>query len=128
MADTNYPLTAEDGHDDLPRTFRREHEARRREAEERRAKEDSAIPAADTVYPGAQDTHYAGDYTEDTFPASVRKFDVPFVSLMFFFLKAVLAAIPALIVLGALIWSAGELLQMFFPDLIKMQIFIHFPK
>ena len=46
---------------------------------------------------------------------------------MVFFLKAVIAAIPALIVLGALIWLSGEILQQFFPWLIKMKILIQFP-
>ncbi len=46
---------------------------------------------------------------------------------MWFFLKAVLAAIPALILLGALIWFAGDMLQKFFPELIKMKISITFP-
>ncbi len=60
-------------------------------------------------------------------PASVRRIDVPFVHLVTFFLKAVLAAIPGLILLGAILWGLGEVLQAVFPSLIKMKILISFP-
>lgn len=139
MADTNYPLTAEEGHDDLPRTFRRAKEEKER-AEKARAAS-GAAPTSDAAtatggfYPGAPATPSYGTSTysaqvapDETVPATVKRLDVPFVSLMFFFIKAVLAAIPALLLLGAIIWFAGELLQTYFPWLIKMQIFIHFPE
>ena len=64
---------------------------------------------------------------EPTMPASVQRFDVPFTHLVVFFLKAVIAAIPALFVLGVILWFAGQLLQTFFPWLVKAQILIHFP-
>jgi hypothetical protein len=64
---------------------------------------------------------------EMPFPASVRRFDVPFLHLMTFFLKAVLAAIPALFLLGVILWFAGAGLQAFFPNLVKMKILISFP-
>ncbi len=60
------------------------------------------------------------------YPASVRRFDVPFMHLVTFFLKAVLAAIPALILLTAVMWGIGALLQLFFPELIKLKILIGF--
>jgi hypothetical protein len=60
-------------------------------------------------------------------PASVRKIDVPFVELALFFLKAVLAAIPALILLTAVLWTFGTLLEWVFPWLIKTKILISFP-
>ena len=60
-------------------------------------------------------------------PATVRRFDVPFVHLATFFIKAVLAGIPALILLGVILWFAGALLQSLFPALIKMKILISFP-
>ena len=61
------------------------------------------------------------------YPASVRRFDVPFLHLVMFFLKAVLAAIPALILLTAILWVAGSALQSFLPDLVKMKVLISFP-
>ncbi len=60
-------------------------------------------------------------------PASVRGIDVPFTQLVLFFLKAVVAAIPALIVLTAILWVFGAVLEMVFPWLIKMKILISFP-
>ena len=60
-------------------------------------------------------------------PAIVTRLDVPFLHLSAFFLKAVIAAIPALILLLVLLWLAGEALTATFPDLIKMQILIRMP-
>ncbi len=48
-------------------------------------------------------------------PATVVRFDVPFTHLMGFFIKAVFAAIPALILLGVLLWFAGSLLKTLLP-------------
>jgi hypothetical protein len=102
--------------DDLPRTLRREREARQREAAGR--------PPAYLM----RDKPYADSPpTDEPMPAAVVRFDVPFVHLAAFFLKAVIAAIPALILLGVLLWLAGDLLQTFFPALVKMQILIRFP-
>ena len=58
---------------------------------------------------------------------SVSRLDIPFLHLMRFFLKAVFAAVPALIVLGIMVWTAGHVLQLLFPQLVKMQILILFP-
>jgi hypothetical protein len=137
----SYPLTADGGPDDLPRTLRREKEAREREAREREAAdrvlaEREALPMGgppEMVCPVAEAGMYAvpdPNYlpaAEPEMPACVRRFEVPFLHLVVFFLKAVLAAIPALILLGALLWLGGQLLQTFFPWLVKAQILIHFP-
>lgn len=141
----NYPLTAESGPDDLPRTLRREKEAREREAREREAAERAqaqreTLPMGPAIASEAQhstseregsmyampDPSYI-PVAEPTMPASVQRFDVPFTHLVVFFLKAVIAAIPALFVLGVILWFAGQLLQTFFPWLVKAQILIHFP-
>ena len=122
--------------DDLPRTFRREKEARAREARERAAKERAAAPSlpdggrsdglsGPQIYRSADVAPRLGD--EMPFPASVRRFDVPFLRLVIFFVKAVLAAIPALILLGIVLWFAGAALEAIFPSLIKMKILISFP-
>jgi len=121
--------------DDLPRTFRREKEARAREARERAAQERAAAPTLPmgTEKPSpSRPSIYADPELEPAevdmpFPAVVRGFDVPFVHLARFFLKAVIAAIPALILLGAILWFAGAALQALMPSLIKMKILISFP-
>ncbi len=131
----NYPLTADDGLDDLPRTLRREKEARERA---RRQEEQAVYPHHDarTSDLGTDfDIAPASVIVDDTrapdlgapLPAAVQRLEVPFFHLMAFFLKAVVAAIPALLLLGAVLWGIGHVLQTFFPWLVKMQIFIHFP-
>lgn len=148
-----------DDHDDLPRTFRREKEAREREAREREAKEReardrqmaerqakeraqrerAAAPALSVAAPylsaapelGANPQVYADpavqpDIADMPYPATVRRIDVPFFHLMAFFLKAVVAAIPALILLTAILWFLGQGLSAFFPELVKMKILIGF--
>ena len=61
-------------------------------------------------------------------PATVTAFDVPFTNLMFFFLKAVIAGIPALLLIGAILWGFGHVLQTFFPALLKLKIMIYVPQ
>lgn len=127
MSNTNYSM-ADGGPDDLPRTLRREREAREAAAREREARERPAQPppgpAAESLSVG--EAAYA-PIDGAPLPASVRRFDVPFLHMVAFFLKAVLAAIPALILLGVLMWGAGHLLQTLFPHLVKMQILVWFP-
>jgi hypothetical protein len=136
MADPRFAPIGDENHDDLPRTFRREKEARAREAMERAAQERAMDPptlgqpvtpaaaagpqfqTADDIQPVPFDMAY---------PAAVQRFDVPFFHLMGFFLKAVFAAVPALIVLGVMLWFGGQLLEAVFPELIKMKILITFP-
>lgn len=121
MSNIDFAMMADDGPDDLPRTFRREREAREAAARERQSSGLSADPrtAPDTTYDAPADT--------PPVPAAVTRFDVPFLSLVGFFLKAVLAAIPAIILLGVILWFGGQLLETFFPELIKMKILISFP-
>jgi hypothetical protein len=122
--------------DDLPRTFRREKEARARAARERAAQERAAAPTlstdpVDCVRPQPRIYDRAGDDLRDSSSASVsatvRAFDVPFVHLMTFFLRAVLASIPALLLLGGILWVMGAGLELLFPQLVKMKILISFP-
>jgi hypothetical protein len=125
MTDTNYPLSADADLDDLPRTLRREHEARAREARERQRGEAgkgdlSGYAPRDDAYEGAQ-------FLDEPPAATVTRIDVPFMRLVFFFLKAVVAAIPALILLTAILWAGGQLVETFYPDIIKMKILISFP-
>lgn len=141
MSEPNFGLIGDEASDDLPRTFRREKEARAREARERAAQERAAAPSLSTTpdsyapapasvapQPRVQANADMQPVIADMpYPSSVRRFDVPFLHLMTFFLKAVLAAIPALILLGVILWMGGSVLQTFFPDLVKMHINISFP-
>jgi hypothetical protein len=141
MAEHNFPPLGDEQNDDLPRTFRREKEARAREARERAAQErapapslstspDAYAPAPAVVAPQPRidaDADLAPILAEMPYPASVRRFDVPFLHLVGFFLRAVLAAIPALILLTVILWVAGSALEALFPELVKMKILISFP-
>lgn len=116
MTDTNIPLTADDDFDDLPRTLRRERDRQ------------AAGAAAVTTPPFEVSTSgYDEGYQPDPAPASVERINVPFFRLMFFLMKAVVAAIPALLLLAVILWFAGQALQAFFPELIQMKILISFP-
>ncbi|HMN37376.1 MAG TPA: hypothetical protein PKD49_06655 [Hyphomicrobium sp.] len=139
MADPTYAPLGDDPADDLPRTFRREKEAREREARERAARERAAAPTLSTTPdPYAADPYAAvgpkvyvepapaaaAAVLDENYPAVVRRIDVPFGHLVVFFLKATVAAIPALILLTAILWGFGQFLQTFFPELVKMKILI----
>jgi hypothetical protein len=137
-------VAGSDGDDDLPRTLRREREAQARRAREqdesRRAREQdesrraggpehvspSTSSAPDIAPPPFEPDHYEFDELEPA-PATVTRLDVPFLHLMMFFLKAVVAGIPALFLLLAILWGIGEMITATFPDLIKMQILIRMP-
>ena len=58
---------------------------------------------------------------------AVTRIEVPFHRLVAFFMKAVFAAIPALVMLTIVLWTVGEVLQRYFPWLLKMRILIQFP-
>jgi hypothetical protein len=109
--------------DDLPRTLRRE-----REAQARRARETELAATEPAISPEAP-PHFEPDNFdyEDAPPATVTRLDVPFLHLMLFFLKAVIAGIPALILLLTILWGIGEILTATFPELIKMQVLIRMP-
>jgi hypothetical protein len=123
VTSTDFPLMADGGPEDLPRTLRREREVRERAAREREAKARAATLTHDF---GASDTRHEQP-ADEAVAGTVTRFDVPFFHLVFFFLKAVFAAIPALIVLGVLLWYAGALLKAYYPELIHTQILIQFP-
>ncbi len=125
MSDTNFSLLADGDTDDLPRTLRREREARERE---RREREDKARRATLTHDFGASDARQDLPALGAAPAATVVRFDVPFTHLMLFFIKAVLAAVPALIILGALLWYAGALLKALYPELIHTEILIRVPR
>jgi hypothetical protein len=112
MPEPTFSMTADD---DLPRTIRREREARERRARERQA----PAPALDRDVAPALEMPAAA--------ATVVDIDMPFAKLAMFFIRAVFAAIPALFVLTAILWVFGHTLQLFFPQLLKMKILIYMP-
>lgn len=125
MASVDFPLMADEGTDDLPRTLRREREARERASREKEAKARAATLTHDFGASDANDDRRS--HADPGSATAVTRFDVPFGHLMMFSIKAALAAIPALALLGALMWVAGAVLKAYFPELIHMQILITFP-
>jgi len=113
MPEPTFSLTADD---DLPRTIRREREARERQARERHSAAATPLPL-----PSEADLELQAP------AATVIDINVPFAKLAAFFVKAVFAAIPALLILIALLWVFGHALQTFFPQLLKMKILIYVP-
>jgi hypothetical protein len=113
MPEPTFAMTADE---DLPRTIRREREARERQARERQA---AALPAFDW--------HVAAAREVPASAATVVDIDMPFIKLAMFFMRAAFAVIPALIVLTAILWVFGQTLQLFFPQLLKMKILIYMP-
>ena len=134
MSDGKYPSPAENL-DDLPRTLRRERELRDRAAREQQLKDQSrpAQPASswdrggvrpEPANPYDTPNASAGD---DPIDATVRRLKVPFISLAGFYIKSVFAAIPALLLLIAMLYALGVALQTYFPWIIKTKIVITFP-
>jgi hypothetical protein len=115
MPEPSLTITAEE--DDLPRTIRRERDARDREARERAA----VVPTGPTAL------ERSSDFRMPAPAATVTAFDVPFGKLMMFFIKAVFAAVPALLLLTAMLWLFGQGLQATYPQLLKMKILIYVP-
>jgi len=115
-----------DDDDDLPRTLRRERDAREREMRER---ERELAAADDSFAVGGAQPYPAQPYGYDYMPAgsggvTVTRLKIPFVHLMVFFLKAVVAAIPALILLTVLLWGMGQGLKAFVPGLRHFEIIV----
>ncbi len=116
MAEPKFTMTADD---DLPRTLRREKEAREREAREREAFDQPSAPI------GQAGANYG--YADEPDVVSVRYLQIPFFHLILFFLKAVIAAIPALILFTGLCILIGKGLQYVVPELRVFDIQINFP-
>ena len=115
VMDRNVSL-GDGGAEDLPRTLRRQREAQQRALEQK-----SATPPVPMHGPDWSET-------QTPQPAVVTAFEVPFFRLMLFYLKSVLAAVPAIILFGVILWVLGHLLMAYFPWLVKVQILIQVPK
>lgn len=128
MAEPTFSRSSMDADDDLPRTLRRERDAQARRARENELQETMTHPTEPAPHVAAPFANDPYDYDDgEAAPATVTRLQIPFLHLMMFFLKAVVAAIPALILLLVILWGVGELLTATFPDLDKMQILIRMP-
>lgn len=135
MSDPHYASSQDD---DLPRTVKREKEARARDQLAREILNNPRQSYGQPQHSGghSHDLDTPQSAYRDLPPAlgpgehpevTVAHFNVPFMRLVTFFLKAVLAAIPALILLTLILWSMGQLAQKYLPWLVKMKILISFP-
>ncbi|MGI9424867.1 MAG: hypothetical protein ACR2PA_16845 [Hyphomicrobiaceae bacterium] len=114
MAEPRFTMTAEE---DLPRTLRREKEAR---AREREAEAQSAQHAVETH-------DYVSEETYEPDPVTVTRLNIPFLHLMVFFIKAVFAAIPAMLIFVVICVLIGEALQAYIPELRQFELIIRTP-
>ena len=136
MNDGKYQPLA-DNPDDLPRTLRRAREQQVREQQSREQAAQSTswdrgqMPAASNASYGSPEPVSAYDQpygsTSSDSAVTVQRFKVPFFSLMGFFIKAVFAAIPAILILIAMLYGLGLAMQTYVPQLIKMKILISIP-
>lgn len=117
MAEPTLAMTMDD---DLPRTVRRERDARERAARER-----TGPPVHEPVPMPMRAQH---DYDLPAPAATVTSIEMPFGKLVLFLIKVVLAGIPALLLLTVLLWGFGHMLQTLFPVLLKMKIMIYVPQ
>lgn len=128
---------------DLPRTLRRAKAEQRRESLEREQAEPRREAAAKPDHPPADRARAhipqigsqfrAGEYAEQSRyqddgedEVTITRIRVPFFHLMGFFMKAALASVPALILIGAILYGITLLIQRFLPWL-QPQLFILFP-
>jgi hypothetical protein len=119
MPEPTFTMTADD---DLPRTIRRERDAREREAREARERQAREREREPALAPPQPQSEREAAFALPAPAATVTAIDVPFLRLMMFFIKAVFAGVPALILLTALLWMLGQGLQSYFPQLLKMKI------
>jgi len=107
MSDPTLTIPDDEPSEDLPRAIRRERDARAAEARAR--------------------DFFGAATAPDAPPATVTRIDISFARLVAFFLKAALAAIPAILLLIAILWLMGTLLEWIYPELIKAKIMIYVP-
>ena len=95
---------------------------------ERAAAEQAYAPLPEPSYAEAPAMQpFGAPYPAPQASGIVTALEIPFGRLVAFFLKAVFAAIPAIILLGIFLWCAGQILTNYFPWLLKMKILITFP-
>jgi hypothetical protein len=124
MAEPQFALASEE--EDLPRAFKREKEARERHTREHAMPRD--VRPQQHVGSHASPRNYDDEFervvASEPMGVTVTALDIPFTRLVAFFMKAVIAAIPALILLLAIFWTIGQLAQTYMPWLVKLKILI----
>ena len=123
--DRKLPMGGDEA-DDLPRTLRRERDARA--AREREMQGHTPIGGAMGASAGEAYTAAGTLYPDDFQPAVVKRLSIPFFHLMFFFLKAVIAAIPAIILLAGILFGLGTALKTYAPEWAAFQVIIAVPE
>ncbi|MGI9522675.1 MAG: hypothetical protein ACR2PG_13605 [Hyphomicrobiaceae bacterium] len=118
VADPTFAMADED----LPRTLRRE----RAMQHEQNARQETLQLHASRLH-AAPEKGFAGAAEVVPQRVVVGRFNVPFFHLVLFFIKALFAAIPALTLLGVLLFGAGEVLQTYFPELRQFELIIRIP-
>jgi hypothetical protein len=126
VADTNFSMM-EDA-DDLPRTLRREREARERAARETETRKRNATLTHDYDANHRSPVADRPAHVQGAAAGVVTGFDVPFFQLVRFFIKAVFAALPALIILAVMLWFAGAALKSAYPGLVHTEVVIRVPR
>ena len=135
MTDTSY---ISGGDEDLPRTVRQQKEARARDQAAREILNPQRGGAGRGQH-ASMGNHMSGEYRSGDYAAAqsppgeypsatVMRLQLPFLHMVGFFLKAVLAAIPALILLMLILWGVGQIAKHFLPWLVQMKIDITFPR
>lgn len=136
MTDTSYHSG---GNEDLPRTVRQQKEARKRDQAAREILNPPRSSASSPRAASSMANQLAGEYRGSEFAvaqsppgeyprATVSRLQLPFLHMVGFFLKAVVAAIPALILLMLILWGVGQIAKHFLPWLVQMKIDITFPR
>ena len=121
MADPQFSNSSDD---DLPRTIRRERDARQRNAMASSHSQSGSHGGSYANPPAGRGSAYDLDTGDGVV---VTALSIPFFRLMFFLIKCVLASVPALLLLGAMLYGLGQALKIFLPWLVKMQIVVTFP-
>lgn len=118
-------MASDGGPDDLPMTLRRQREQKEREARERAQRfEPAPLGPADRIAHDRHPDDFGSPFRDEPQAAVVTAFNVPFFALMMFLIKCVLAGIPALILLTAVLYGGGQFLKTFAPDLRHFEIII----
>lgn len=108
--------------DDTPRVLRRA-----REEHERSMRERGGVSEPAPTFAADSEMRPAYEPAPPMAIASsgvVTRFEVSFLHLVRFFLKAALASIPALILLAVLMFGFGKMLQAFFPGLRLFEVVV----
>jgi hypothetical protein len=104
------------GPDDLPKAFRREREQTQ-----------GSQKAAPRPYGTTYTAEHSGQ-SDDPVQVVITGIRIPFLNLVGHFLKVTVAAIPAILLLLAILFGIGQAVSIYAPQLAKVRVLIHFPQ